>query len=98
MNPPTNQNQGPTIAKILAEHRVQSVDAAVIIHRGAMIGDEEHTNSIGIPMHSNLSCNYLLWQPMTSQGWLLYTYSIDISAMPQFQSLGFNFHMESETL
>ena len=28
----------------------------------------------------------LLWKPMTSQGWLLYTYSIHISVMLQFQS------------
>ena len=42
------------------------------------------TNLNGIQMHLNISCNYLLWHPMTSQGWLLYTYSIHISVMLQF--------------
>ena len=58
----------------------------------APMGDLSISNDI--LMHSNLSCNYLLQQPMTSQGWILYTYSIQISVMLQFQSpLFVNLHV-----
>ena len=40
MNPPPNQNQGPTIAKISVEPRVWFVDVAIITHRGAMTIDD----------------------------------------------------------
>ena len=52
------------------------------------------TISNGILMHSNLLCNYLLQQPMTSYSWLLYTYSIQVIVMLQFQSpLCVNLHV-----
>ena len=40
----------------------------------------------GILMHSNLSCIYLFEHLITSQVWLLYTYSIQISVLLPFQS------------
>ena len=50
-------------------------------------------------MHSNISCNYILQQPITSQGWLLYAYSIQISVMLKFQSpLCVNLHVWLEIL
>ena len=47
------------------------------------------TISNGILMHSNISCNYLLQQPMISYGWLLYTSSVRI-INPQLITLDIN--------
>ena len=40
VNPPLNQNQGPTIAKISAEPRTKDSNVAIITHGGVTAGDD----------------------------------------------------------